>query len=144
MVRGCSLREAMRLSRPNADQTRHNVIAVTGKVLIAQFLIGAGPTGLTYCAIGDDPTAPTPGDTTLTDEVYRQAWDTRTNTFNGITLDVLIAAAHCTFVIQEGGVFGGAASGTPGSGTLFSHFLQNFDNSLGLYDLTFEYQVSIG
>ena len=144
IAKGHNLQEALQKFKPFADLLNHNTITLVGKELAAAFLIGTSVTGLTYMAIGTDNTTPTAGDTVLGTETYRQVWDTRTRINNGITLDVLIAAANCTAHIQEGGVFGGAASGTPDSGTLFSRYLQDFDNSVSAYDLTFDYQLTVG
>lgn len=141
---GLSLRQAMRQSVCKNEQASHNIIVLLGKELIADFLIGVAPGALSYCAIGTGVADPTPGDTILGTETYRQAWGTRTRYANGITLDALVMVAHCSIVIQEGGVFGGAATGAADSGTLYAHFLQYYDNTATPQDLTFEYQGTIG
>ena len=141
---GLLLPDAIKLCQPMDERFSFNTITLVGKELVSDFVIGVSVNGLTYCAIGTDNAAPTDGDTQLGAELYRQIWDTRTRINNGITLSVLMAGANCTGHILEGGVFGGVASGTPNSGTLFSHFLQDYDNSVSAFDLTFEYLLTVG
>ena len=132
------------VSKPVYESTVHNLIVTSGKVLVADLLIGDVTTGLTYHAIGTGTDSPAVGDTTLTSEQERKAFTTRTNSSNEITLSCFYTAAQSTYNIKECGIFGGAASAVADSGTLFSHYLQSYDNSGGTYDLTFDYVLTIG
>ena len=120
-----------------------NLIVTAGKQMAADMLIDVVTTGLTWHAIGTGATTPAAGDTTLTTESTRLAFASRTRAGAVISLSVFYLAAQCTYNIKEAGVFGDAASSTPGSGTLFSHYLQAYDNSGGSYDLTFDYDLTI-
>jgi hypothetical protein len=112
--------------------------------LVAQLLIDTETTGLTFHAIGTDATAPSLADTTLGTEFARKAFSLRERAANILSLSVFYLAGEATANITEAGVFGGAtASATPDSGTLFSHYLQTFNNSGGDFDLTFEYELEI-
>ncbi len=124
-----------------------NLIVTVGKQLVGDMLIDTGgyDTGLTYCAIGSDATAPVVGDTTLTVEEARKAITSRTRLVNVITLATFFTAGESTYAIEEAGIFGhSTASAAPDSGILFSHWLVSYDNSGGLFDLTFTYILTIG
>jgi len=130
---------------PVYQNTVHNLVVTAGKELVADLLIDDASTGLTYHAIGTSGTAPAVGDTTLGTEAARKAWTIRSRATNIITLEVFYLASEATFNISEAGVFGGATASTSAdSGILFSHYLQAYDNSAGLVDLTFEYTLEIG
>jgi hypothetical protein len=129
---------------PIYQQTVNNLVVTAGKSMVAALLVDTETTGLTYHAIGTDATAPALADTTLGTETARKAWTIRSRASSTITLEVFYLAAEATFDIAEAGVFGGStASATPDSGTLFSHYLQPYDNSAGLVDLTFEYVLEV-
>jgi hypothetical protein len=123
-----------------------NLIVASGKALAGDMLIDeAGfDTGLTYCAIGTDATAPDSSDTALGAEVARKALTSKTRLVNVITLSTFFTAGESTYDIKEAGIFGHDADGTPDSGEMFNHYLVSFDNSLGAYDLTFSYALTIG
>jgi len=123
-----------------------NLITTVGKGLVGDMLIDASgyDTGLTYQAIGTSNTAPTVSDTQLGAEAARKAVTSKSRSGNEITLSTFFTAAESSYNIQEAGIFGHDASSTPNSGVLFSHWLVNFDNSSGAYDLTFDYVLTIG
>lgn len=121
----------------------NNIIVTDGLNLISQRLIGVGVADLTWHAIGTGPTAAFPSDHVLATEVKRLAFASRSVTINITTLSVFYWAAEATFYIRELGTFGGAATSTPGSGTLFSRALYGYDNSAGLVDLTFDYEITL-
>lgn len=123
-----------------------NLRVTAGKVLLCQMLIDeAGyDTGLTYCAIGTNNTAPAVGDTTLGTEAARKVITSKTRSGAEITLATFFTAAESTYNIKEAGIFGhSTASGAPDSGVLFSHWLVSFDNSSGLYDITISYILTV-
>jgi hypothetical protein len=122
-----------------------NLIVTVGKELLGDWMIQAAtPGSLSFHAIGTDATTPSITDVALTAEAARIAFASRTRLGSIITLSAFYPAGDCTFNIQEVGIFGGSASSTPGSGTLLSHALLPYDNSLGAYDLTFDYNLTIG
>lgn len=123
----------------------NNLIVTAGKGLIADLLLGDETVGLGYHSIGTGSTTPAITDTTLDTEVARKAFATSSRTGNVFEASVFYTAAESTYNIGECGIFGGSgASLTLDSGTLFSHYLQAYDNSLGNYDLTFDYSLTIG
>lgn len=123
-----------------------NRIVTLGLAFISNHLIDTSAVydvGLTYCAIGTNNTAPTAGDAALGTEVSRKAITSRTILGVESTFSTFFTAAESTYNIKEGGLFGGSgASGTPDSGILFSHWLVAYDNSSGLFDLTFDYVLT--
>ena len=124
-----------------------NLIVTVGKTLLAEILTDQPgyDTGFTYQAIGTSNTAVNVADTQLTTETARQIVTSRTFTTGQATFTTFFTAAQSTYNIKEGGMFGhSTASGTANSGVLFSHWLVSFDNSGGLYDLTFTYILTIG
>jgi hypothetical protein len=124
-----------------------NLITTVGKNLVGDMLIDTSgyDTGLTYCAIGTNNTAPAVGDTQLGTETARLAITSKTRLVNVITLSTFFTAAQCTFNIKEAGVFGhSTASGSANSGIIFAHWLVSLDNSGGLYDLTFDHITTLG
>ena len=128
------------------EKRGYNLICTTGKGLVGDMLIDASgfDTGLTYHAIGTSNTAVAVGNTQLTAEATRKAITSRTRAVSDITLSTFFTAAESTYNIKEAGVFGhSTASLTANSGVLFSHWLVSFDNSAGLYDLSWEYVLTI-
>ena len=128
---------------PVYENTVNNLVVTVGKGLAAAALIDQD-LGLTFHALGTDATAPTVSDTALGAEQARKAWTIRGRSGPIATLEVFYLASEAAYNIAECGVFGGASStATPDSGILFSHYLQAYDNSAGLVDLTFEYVLEV-
>jgi len=149
MLRGMTMAQAQKAAfdRGYLLEEHHveNLVVTVGKGMVAAWAIDDETTGLTYHAIGTSATAPVIGNTALGTESARKIFTYRGYTGNIVTLSVFYTAAESTYNIKEAGVFGGAAaSATAGSGTLFSHYLQSYDNSGGLKDLTFDYELTIG
>ncbi len=133
------------LPEPLHIDTKNNLVVTVGKELVADLLLDVESVGLTYHAIGTFSGAPTLSNATLGTESARKLWTSKTRTVNVITFTAFYLAAECTFNITEVGVFGGVmASALSDSGVLFSRLLQSYDNSAGLVDLTFEYELTIG
>jgi hypothetical protein len=127
------------------SQEVHNLVVTVGKQMVGDWAIDAEAIGLTYFAFGTNATVPVIGDSTLGTEVKRALFTSRVRSAQTIILDSFLTAANCTYFIKECGVFGGvSATATPGSGKLFCHYLLSYDNTAGLNDLTFEYQLTIG
>ena len=129
-----------------------NLIVTVGKNMVGDMLIDAGAqwdVGITYCALGADNTAPAIGQTQLVDEggggAMRKAVTSKTRVVNEITFSTFFTAAESTLAIEEAGMFGSSTAGAAeNSGVMFSRWLSSFDNSGGLYDLTFDYILQIG
>ena len=77
-------------------------------------------------------------------EENRKAITSRTRLLNIDTYSTFFTAGESTYAIEEAGIFGHDATGVADSGVLFSHWLVSFDNSGGVYDLTFDYVLTIG
>jgi len=149
LSKGYCLYDAMilanRAGKMRFENTVDNLVVTAGKLLVADYLIGDGLSlnGLTWHAIGTGTTTPSVSDVALTTEYARKVLTTKSRSGVVITLSVFYLASACTVFVKEAGIFGEAASATPGSGTLFSHFLQSYDNSAAANDLTFEYNVTV-
>ena len=125
------------------DNTVSNLVVTSGLRLAGDLLIDVEGSGIKYHEIGTDGTAPVAGNTSLGTSVARRIWASRNRTGNVLAFSVFYTAAQSTFDIEECGAWGGDASNaTRGTGTLFSHYLQSFDNSQGLVDLTFDYDLT--
>ena len=140
MDQGKTLQEAQSILVPVHLSRVHNLITNAGKVLARNWACDTESTGLTYHAIGTGTTTPANDDTALVTEVQRKIFTNRTPSGYEVLFSCFYTAAQCTYDIQECGIFGGAAAtAAADSGTLFSRYLQDYDNSLGNYDLTFDY-----
>jgi len=129
----------------------NNTITTVGKQLVGDILIDETgyDTGLTYCALGADSTAPGVAQTTLVDEgggtAMRNTITSKSRSGAAITLSTFFTAAQSTVAIEEAGIFGhSTAAADENSGIMFSRWLSSFDNSGALYDLTFDYVLTIG
>jgi len=125
----------------------HNIICNEGLQLMAGFVIDESATydtGITYCEIGTGSTAPAAGDTTLTTYHGRKAITSASRSNYVATISTFFTAAESTAVIAEAGEWGGGdAAAGQATGLLFNHFLASFDNSLGAYDITITYVLTI-
>lgn len=141
---------------PTSEQTGQNLIVTLGKAFPGLMMIDAAAaydTGVTYCALGADNTAPALTDTQLVDEggggAMRKLITSRTqgvapNT-NQFTFSTFFTAAECTLAIEEAGVFGSSTAGVAeNSGVLCSRWLVSVDNSLATSDITIDWVLSIG
>ena len=128
-----------------------DLVVTVGKNMVGDMLIDTGvqfDTGLTYCALGSDNTAPAIGQTQLVDEgggaAMRKTITSRTRLVNVITLSTFFTAAQSTLAIEEAGIFGSSTAGVvENSGIMFSRWLASFDNTGGLYDITISYLLTI-
>lgn len=148
LVLGFNLREAQNLAKLHGglvdEQIVHNLVVNAGKYFVADHLLDVETVGLTYHAIGTASTIPTLFDTALGAEATRKVFSLRERVANVISLSVFYLRTECPYNIREVGIFGGSSAGiTPGSGTLFSHFLQTKDNTGGIVDLTFDYELEV-
>jgi len=129
-----------------------NLIVDDGEELVGDMLIDAGvqwDTGLTYCALGSDNTAPAAGQAQLVNEgggvAMRNTITSKSRAASVVTLVTFFAAAACTLAIEEAGIFGTSTAGAVrNSGEMFSRWLASFDNTLGNFDITISYVLTIG
>jgi len=128
-----------------------NLIVTVGKQLVGDMLIDESgyDTGLTYCALGANNTAPAVGQTQLVDEgggaAMRKAITSKSRAGAVITLATFFTAGESTLAVLEAGIFGHSTAGAvENSGIMFSRWLVSFDNSGGLYDLTITYVLTLG
>ena len=127
------------------DDTISNLVVTVGLRLAGDLLIDAESNGIRYHELGTSSTAPVSGNTDLGTSVARRIWTSRVRVSNVLNFSVFYTAAQSTYAIEECGAWGGDdATATRGSGTLFSHYPQSFDNSQGLVDLTFDYDLTPG
>ena len=102
-------------------------------------------TGITFCEVGTNNTAPVVSDTDLNTGTKRNAITTTIRTANVVQFRTFFAAADISVFVKEMGMFGhSTASSTLGTGALFNRAILNFDNSLGNKDLTVVSQVTFG
>lgn len=131
-----------------------NLIMAVGKAQLGDMLIDTAgyDTGFTYCALGDDATAPATDQIKLVDEggtgpggaAMRLAITQKSRLLNVLTLTTFFTAAQSTLAIEEAGMFGHDANGVKDSGVMFSRWLVSFDNSGALYDITITYVLAVG
>ncbi len=146
---GMTLAEAERLAMADGallyENTVHNLVTLSGKYLYGDVLVGVTTNFLSYCAIGTggDIATPSESDTVLNIESARVATTTLVRTGSILTASAYFLAAQCAYSITEAGWFGAAATSAAGSGTMFCHYLQYFNNAAGLRDLTFDYNMEL-
>lgn len=129
-----------------AEKIIPNIIVNNGLYLLGDMIREASgyDTGLTYMALGTGTATPLAADTQLTTEVARKAITGSSRSGAAVTISTFWTAAQSTYNIKEVGLFGhSTASATANSGMLFTHALLSYDNSAGLYDLTFDYVLTL-
>jgi hypothetical protein len=89
-----------------------NLITTVGKEHIADQLSDQNESAMSHMAIGDDDTAPDVTDTTLGNELTRQAFDSRTLTDNEVEYKRKFLAGDGTGTIKEAGLLNAGAGGT--------------------------------
>jgi len=145
MARGILLPEAIKIARRDClyENVVENLIVNEGRTLVYDFLKGESRTGLEYHGLGTYDTTPTITDTQLTSEASRNAITALTIPSYKLIASTYFSAAQSTFYIKECGLFCNGATSAPNTGDMFNHYLQAFDNSDGLNDVTFEYTFGI-
>ena len=139
-----AINEAVKRGLCVHEQTVDNLVVTAGKQLLADLLIDVETTGIAYHEFGTGATAPGLADTALTTASVRKAVTSKSRSGNQVLVSTFYLASESAYAIKEAGIFGGSlASSTPGSGKMLCHYLQTYDNSAGMYDLTFEYALTI-
>jgi hypothetical protein len=109
----------------------HNVICRVGRTMIANNLTDPTPDNnmlITHAALGDDGTTPAEGDTTLGNEVYRNAIASRTNVNNVAYATAFFNQTEVTGTFLEAGIFSNG-TGSANTGILVSHVAINVTKS---------------
>ncbi len=100
----------------------HNIALNTGRTVVLNFLSNAGGyTGINYFAVGTGLVSVASTDTTLVTEVFRKAITTVSISGQTVTFTTTFATTEGNYSYTEAGLFGNGATGTVGSGTLFTH-----------------------
>lgn len=124
----------------------HNVFVTAGKNAIADHLRGTTEDSkgiITYCALGTGATAPAPADTKLQTELFRKLVSVRSVVGNVATFQTFFTTSEANGTLKEAALFGGVASETVDSGTLFCHTPINRTKSSS-DTLTLYWDVTIG
>jgi len=92
------------------------VFTTVGKQVLGDLMRKqAGALGVSHCALGDNDTTPTVGDTALGHELYREAIDSHSRTGTTVKFIVIIdygeANGGGSQVYKEAGLFNAAAAG---------------------------------
>lgn len=123
-----------------------NMVVTSGKNAIADGLRGTTANNkgiITYCALGTGVTAPGASDTALQTEIVRKTISTRTVSGKIATFKTFFNQNEGNGSLKEAGLFGDAATGVSGSGTLFCR--TNINRVKTSSDtLTLEWNVTIG
>jgi hypothetical protein len=147
LARGHSLYQAKSMAKLAGALIRvdhvDNMVVSDGLNILAQRLVGVGIAELSYHSIGTSTTAPALAQHTLVSEVARLQLASRFAVASVAQTSVFYWASECSYNIKEVGLWAGAATGTPNSGTLFSRALYSYDNSGGSVDLTFDYALTL-
>lgn len=126
----------------------HNIVVSVGKTLVARMLADESgyDTGLKFIEIGTGSNPATVGDTGLQTGTARSAVsDPPLRTANVIQFRAFFAAADCTALIKEVGLFGhSTATATLGTGILFNRAIVTFNNVAGTKDLTVVVAITVG
>jgi hypothetical protein len=120
----------------------HNIIPTAGLAGLAGLMGGIG-TAVTYGAVGGGTSTPATGDTQMGSEIARKAIATASVNGTTVTIEFFFEAAEGNGAITQCALFGGTASATKDSGTLFEY--ANFANAFtkaATETLTVECQIT--
>lgn len=122
------------------------VITAAGHNLLRDALAGVSSPAISYIALGNGTTPPTPADVALGNELFRKAIS---NIVNGNTGELLVSMylapnEYVGLDIQEVGVFGGpSASSSPNTGTLIARGLWSHPNKQSTESITFQIDLTV-
>ena len=122
----------------------HNIIPTVCLELIANHFTDASPANqmlITHAALGDDDTPVSITDTTLGNEVYRNAIASKTSSNGIIYATAFFSQTEVTGSFKECGIFADGTS-SPNTGVLISHV--NIDvNKSNVQKLTIDYTIEL-
>ena len=124
----------------------HNIITSVGQALIGDMLrdVDGYDTGLTYCAIGTTTSEPLISQTALAAEVTRKAITRDDRIGSVVTWTTRFYASESTYDIMEVAMFGhNDANDSVNTGVMFDRATIDFNNGSALYDVTFDYRLTI-
>lgn len=128
------------------QETIYNILPTAGRTVVAEWLTGTNTSdaanGANYGSLGDNATAVANGDTALTNETYRKATSSATNSSNVAYLSNFYTATEVTGTFEEAGwhIDGTASADT---GDLLSHFLTGSITKSSVEALVIESQISV-
>jgi nucleoside recognition membrane protein YjiH len=119
-----------------------NLVVSVGKNFVASALIASSPTPFSNMAVGTGTTTPALGDTTLTSELYRNAFNPAASTSGNVaTFTGTYGAGVATGALTEAGLFNSATSG---AGTMMSHVTFAVVNKAATDSLTITWTITCG
>ena len=123
----------------------HNIITTVGRELIGDMLrdVDGYDTGLTYCALGTTTSEPLTSQTALAAEVTRKIVSNNDRTGTVVTWTTQFYAEEATYDIKEIAMFGHDATGDVDTGVMFDRATVDFNNGSALYDITFDYRLTL-
>ncbi len=107
----------------------HNLITTAGRTQILNFIGASGSTGAfaKYYSVGTGAIyVVQPSDTALANELFRAVPASYSVVGNQVTITTNFGTSQANGTYTEAGLWGGAASGTLGSGTLYTHLLYSY------------------
>lgn len=123
-----------------------NLVVDAAKASIADALRGnqtGGVGEITHCAVGTSTTAPAAGDVALVAEIARKLVSIRSAAGAVATFKTFFNQSEANGVLKEAALFGGLATSTPDSGTLFCR--TNINRTKTTSDtLTLTWRVTVG
>jgi len=145
--------EAGRLIRParmsEREKDRYTEAVFANQIMTAgrtQILIYIGASGgnttgfAKYLALGTGTIqSTTPNDTSLANETFRKAQNSNTVSGTQVDINFQLASGDINSAITNCGIFGNTATGTLGSGTLYTHAL--FSYTKGAYTIAIDYLI---
>lgn len=124
---------------------RHNLVVTVGMNLVRDFLYGDAVSGLSWFAIGTDTTAAAAGNTTLGAETLRKVFTTITKSSAKLTMNIYLDSTEGNGVtLSEAALFGGAASVTPNSGTLFARVKHTAIVKTSSIGISYNWDIQMG
>jgi hypothetical protein len=123
----------------------HNQIMNASRTQILSYIgssSGSSTAWAQYFSVGTSAiTATTPSDTGLVNELFRKAPASYSTTCNEVDINVQFGSTDAWYVYTNCGIWGGAATSTPGSSTLETNSLFSFTN--GSQEITIDYTVAL-
>jgi hypothetical protein len=123
-----------------------NLFVMSGRSSVASLLAGRTMNGvgqITYCAVGTGSNAPALNDTRLQTELFRKEVSLRSASSGIAVFRTFFNSNQANDVLLEAGLFGDAATGSSGSGTLYARLPLSFTKTSDL-TLTLTWLVGVG